>query len=86
MCLGTPGKVIEVYENNGLKMGKIDFGGVTREACLVYVPEAQNGDYVIVHAGFALNLLSEDEARETLRLLKEIADTGAESDLQTAET
>ena len=59
MCLGVPGKIIEIYEGNGLRMGKIDFEGVTREVCLEYVPEAKPGDYAIIHVGFALNLLSE---------------------------
>lgn len=73
MCLGVPGKIIEIYEANGLTMGKIDFGGVLREACLTYVPEAKVGDYVLVHVGFALNVISEAEANETLALLNEIA-------------
>jgi len=73
MCLAIPGKIIDIYENAGLKMGKIDFGGVTREACLAYVPEAKIGDYTIIHVGFALNLLDEAEALETLRLFDEIA-------------
>lgn len=72
MCLGVPGKIIEIYQANGLKMGKIDFGGVTREACLEYVPEAQLGDYALIHVGFALNLVSEQEAMETLDLLRQI--------------
>lgn len=74
MCLGVPGKIVEIYEANGLQMGKIDFGGVTREACLAYVPEAKIGDYTIIHVGFALHLISEREAQETLALLREIAD------------
>jgi hydrogenase expression/formation protein HypC len=78
MCLGVPGKIIEIYEAGGLKMGKIDFGGVTREACLAYVPEAQVGDYTVIHVGFALNVISETEAQETLALLQEIADINAE--------
>ena len=73
MCLGVPGKIIEIYERNDLAMGKIDFGGVTREACLSYVPEAKLGDYALIHVGFVLNLISEDEAKETLALLKEIS-------------
>ncbi|MGB9674473.1 MAG: HypC/HybG/HupF family hydrogenase formation chaperone [Anaerolineales bacterium] len=76
MCLGVPGKIIEIYDANGLKMGKIDFGGVTREACLEYVPEAQIGDYALIHVGFALNLISEEEAMETLEMLTQIADLG----------
>jgi hydrogenase expression/formation protein HypC len=78
MCLGVPGKIIEIFESGGLKMGKIDFGGVIREACLAYVPEAQMGDYTIVHVGFALNIISEEEAQETLKLLREISDLNAE--------
>ena len=74
MCLGVPGKIIQIYETNGLQMGKIDFGGVTREACLAYVPEAQVGDYTVIHVGFALHLIDEQEAQETLALLREIAD------------
>lgn len=79
MCLAIPGKIIEIYENAGLAMGKIDFNGVTREACLAYVPEAKVGDYTIIHVGFALNLLDEDEALETLKLFDEIS---ASSDLE----
>lgn len=73
MCLGIPGKIIEMYESDGLSMGKIDFGGVVREACLAYVPEAKLGDYAVIHVGFAISLLSEREAQETLDLLREIA-------------
>lgn len=73
MCLGIPGNIIEIYDIDGLTMGKINFNGVTREACLAYVPEAKLGDYVLVHVGFALNLLSEEEAMETLELLQEIS-------------
>jgi hydrogenase expression/formation protein HypC len=54
-------------------MGKIDFGGVLREACLAYVPEAHVGDYTVVHVGFAISLLSEQEAKESLELLRELA-------------
>ncbi len=72
MCLGVPGKIVEIYEKGGLKMSKVDFGGIFREACLDYVPEAQVGDYCIIHVGFAISLLSESEAMETLDLLKQI--------------
>lgn len=75
MCLGVPGKIIEIEEKNGLLMGKVDFGGnVTREVCLAYIPEAKVGDYTVVHVGFALNLLDEQEARESLDALKEVVD------------
>jgi hydrogenase expression/formation protein HypC len=73
MCLGVPGKIIEIYTDRGLRMGKIDFGGALREACLETLPEAAVNDYTIIHAGFALNLLSEEEAMETLNLLREMA-------------
>jgi hydrogenase expression/formation protein HypC len=78
MCLGIPGKIVELYELDGMQMGKVDFGGVTREACLAYVPEAKIGDYTIIHVGFALHLISEEEAQETLALLREIAAAGTE--------
>lgn len=72
MCLGVPGKIIEVYESAGLKMAKVDFGGVFREACLSYVPEAQVGEYCVIHVGFAISLLSEKDALETLELLRQM--------------
>lgn len=74
MCLGVPGKIVEIYDSDGLQMGKIDFGGVTREVCLAYIPEAEIGDYAIIHVGFAINLLSEEEALETLKMLQEFFD------------
>jgi hydrogenase expression/formation protein HypC len=72
MCLGVPGRITEIYEADSLKMGKVDFGGVIREACLEYVPEVGIGDYVIVHVGFAISRLSEEEALDTLEMLREI--------------
>jgi hydrogenase expression/formation protein HypC len=79
MCLGVPGKIVETYEKDGLQMAKIDFGaGVLRETCLAYIPEAKVGDWTVIHVGFALNLLSEAEALETLALLQEISDLGDE--------
>ena len=74
MCLGVPGKIIEIYDAGGLKMGKVDFGGVYREACLAYVPDVQVGEYTVIHVGFAINRLDEEEAKESLALLKEIVD------------
>ena len=73
MCLGVPGRIIKIHDKNGLKMADVDFGGVLREVCLDYVPDAGIGDYCIVHVGFALSLLSETEALETLSLLNDIA-------------
>jgi len=71
MCLGIPGKIVELYQQAGLRMAKIDFGGVLREACVETLPEAKVGDYAIIHAGFALNLLDEQEALETLAFLRQ---------------
>lgn len=72
MCLGVPGKIVETYEKGGLLMAKVDFGGVFREACLSYVPEAKVGEYCIIHVGFAISILSELEAMETLELLRQM--------------
>lgn len=74
MCLGVPGKIIEIHATGAMRMAKVDFGGVVREVCIETLPEAKIGDYTIVHAGFALNLLSEEEANATLDVLREIAD------------
>lgn len=73
MCLGIPGKLTEVYEQDGLPMGKVDFGGIVRETCLAYTPEAQVGEYVIVHVGFAISRLDEAEAQKTLAYFDEIS-------------
>ena len=73
MCLGVPGKIVEIYEKSGLSMAKVDFGGVYREACLDYVPEAKSGEYCIIHVGFAISLMDEEEAMETLKLIQEMA-------------
>ena len=74
MCLGIPGKVSEVRDEGGLAMGRVDFGGVRKEACLAYVPEARVGDYVIIHVGFAISTVDEDEALRTLELLDQMGD------------
>ena len=72
MCLGVPGKIVETYEKGGLKMAKVDFGGIFREACLDYVDEVKVGDYCVIHVGFAISILSESDAMETLELLRQI--------------
>jgi hydrogenase expression/formation protein HypC len=72
MCLAVPGKVVEIAGEGELRMGRVDFSGVTREACLAYVPEVRVGDYVLVHVGFALSRLDEQAAMDTLRALEEI--------------
>ncbi len=74
MCLAIPGQVLEIDRSNeAMPMARVDFGGVVRDICLAYVPEVRAGDYVIVHTGFAISRLDEQEARETLRLLEEMA-------------
>ena len=82
MCLGVPGRIIEIYNKENLRMGRIDFGGVLREACLEYVPEAEVDDYVVIHVGFAISMLSEEEAQETLQLLREIGEFDAEMGME----
>jgi hydrogenase expression/formation protein HypC len=78
MCLGIPGKITEIYERNDFLMGKIDFSGVIKEICLAYVPEAKVGDYALVHVGFAISLMDEDEATETLKLIRDLVDFSEE--------
>ena len=82
MCLAIPGKIIETWGDDFMRMGKVDFGGVVREVSLAYVPEAQMGEYVIVHVGFAISVLDEKEAQETWRLLEEIGAIQEELDLE----
>jgi len=72
MCLGIPGQVVSLEDAGGLRMGKVQFGGVVREVCLEYVPEVALGDYVIVHAGFAISPVDEEEAARTYQLLEEM--------------
>lgn len=72
MCLAIPGKVIEIYEENGLTMGKVDYGGTVQEACLAYCPEVEVGEYAIVHAGFAISILDEEEAKKSLEAWSEL--------------
>jgi len=72
MCLAIPGRILETYDRNGLRMAKVQFGGVTRESCVEYVPSAQVGDYVLVHVGFALSVVDQAEAERTFKLLEEM--------------
>jgi len=74
MCLAIPGKITEIYQKDSLRMAKIDFGGITKETCLAYTPEAKVGDYVLIHVGFAISLMDEEEAQETLKLIREVAE------------
>jgi len=73
MCLAVPGKVVEILGDGELRMGKIDFAGVLRQACLAYVPEVQLGDYVLVHVGFAIRRIPEEEIESTLAFFAELA-------------
>ncbi len=74
MCLGIPGRIVEIQERDGLATGLVDFGGVRREVCLAYVADdVEVGDYAIVHVGFAISLVDEDEARRTFEILQEMS-------------
>jgi hydrogenase expression/formation protein HypC len=79
MCLAVPGKVTEIYEHDGMPMGKVQFGGITKEICLAYTPEAHVGQYVLVHVGFAISQIDEEEAQEIFSFLEEIGQAGEES-------
>lgn len=77
MCLAIPGKLIEITAENGLKMGTVDVSGTLTKACLEYVPDIMVGQYTIVHAGFALKVIDEEEAAESLKLWDELVRSGA---------
>ena len=70
MCLAIPGKVASVEEKDGVRTGRVQFGGIIRQACLDFVPEAKQGDYVMVHVGFAISVVDKDEAERTYALLE----------------
>jgi hydrogenase expression/formation protein HypC len=72
MCLGIPGKVIETFSEYELRMGKVDFGGVVKRVCLEHTPEAVPGDYVIVHVGFALQVIDAKEAQQVFSFLEQM--------------
>ncbi|HEY3826090.1 MAG TPA: HypC/HybG/HupF family hydrogenase formation chaperone [Bryobacteraceae bacterium] len=72
MCLAIPGRINALHENTGVPMAKVDFGGIMREACLSYVPDARVGDYVLVHVGFAIGKVDEEEAQRTYQYLAEM--------------
>jgi len=80
MCLGIPGKVTEIFEENGLKMGKIDYGGIVNIACLEYVPEIMVGQYTVVHAGFGISIINEEEAMKSYELWQELAEAAAQEE------
>lgn len=72
MCLGIPGKVVDIWDEAGTRMCTVDFGGTTKTVCLAYLPDLQIGEYTIVHAGFAITRLDEASAQETLRMFDEL--------------
>jgi hydrogenase expression/formation protein HypC len=72
MCLGIPGKVVAIYEADGIRMGEVDFDGIVKQVCLAYLPEIAVGDYTIVHVGFAISQVDEQSARETLALFQNL--------------
>ena len=72
MCLGIPGKVVETYREHDVLMGKVEFGGIFKRVCLEHVPQVRVGDYVLVHVGFALNIIDEVEARQVFQFLDEM--------------
>lgn len=75
MCLGVPGKIVSLTEDPlGMTMGKVSFGGITKEVCLAYTPEAEVGDYVVVHVGFSISRIDEDEAQRVFRTLDELGE------------
>ena len=76
MCLAIPGKVLKIHESSQPVMGTVDFAGVQKEVCLEWLPETRPGDYVIVHVGFAISKVDEQEALETLKMLKEMGAEG----------
>ena len=84
MCLGIPGRVVEVYDLDGARMGKVDFDGIVKEICLSFVPDAEVGDYTIVHVGFGITKVDEESAHETLALMKEMGVLEAELDASVA--
>ena len=75
MCLGIPGEIVEIRDDQGLRLGTVKFAGITREVCLDYVPEAGLGDYVLVHVGFAISTIDREEAERTYRILEELGQT-----------
>ena len=72
MCLAVPGKIVDVWEEHGTRMATVDFDGIRKEICLAYLPDAELGDYAIVHVGFAISKVDEASARETLQMFRDL--------------
>ncbi|MFC1618935.1 HypC/HybG/HupF family hydrogenase formation chaperone [Candidatus Neomarinimicrobiota bacterium] len=79
MCLAIPGKLIEIYEEAGLRMGRIEYGEIVNGACLEYLPDIEVGDYAIVHAGFAISILDEEEAQKSFEAWEEMIQKAREA-------
>lgn len=75
MCLGIPGEVLEIHREKNLLFGKVRFGGITRTICLEYVPDAQVGEFVVVHVGFAISKIDAEEAARSYEILEELGQT-----------
>ncbi len=83
MCLGVPGKVVSITRHEvGMQMGRVQFGGIQKEVCLSFVPEIQVGHYVIVHAGFAISQVDEEEAALTFEILRQMGDLAELTDTE----
>ncbi len=84
MCLGIPGQITEIWTapDSGLPMARVDFGGIGKEICLAFEPDAQVNDYVLVHVGFAISRIDEAEAQETLELLQQMGELAAELSIE----
>jgi len=74
MCLAVPGRLVETFVERDVRMGRVDFGGMSKRVCMEHLPDATPGDYVLVHVGFALARIDEEEAERTLAMLRELGD------------
>lgn len=85
MCLGVPGRIEEIRDDQGTPMASVDFGGIRKDVCLAYLPEAEVGDYTLVHVGFAITRIDEASALETLELIRSIGNLAEELGMEPAE-
>ncbi|MEM8961435.1 MAG: HypC/HybG/HupF family hydrogenase formation chaperone [Acidobacteriota bacterium] len=86
MCLAVPGRIEEIYHAGGARMARLDFGGIKKDVCLAYLPDAEVGEYTIVHVGFAISRIDEESAAETLRHFRELGILEEELGLAEPET
>lgn len=85
MCLGVPGRIVEIHDDRGTPMASVDFGGIKREVCLAYLPDATVGDYALIHVGFAITKVDEASALETLELIRSMGSLAEELGEEPAE-